>query len=230
MKDLKPQIERLLQNQLSQKELESFLRTLKKLIKLVFNQAFTPQIEKLFVKYYGSDYLEDLSQEVIKRLLLYKETLLKHDSINELYVMRMISNVIYFHLSSEFKLIEKEKNLEELLTDDPEEKEEINFLESISPVFVNYLSGLKIQDHVVRLEEELNEKEKETLCLYLEKLLEETNNSRKKVKNLHYKRWERLKPKLKELLADLDLEDQQEISGFWEKVLSEICKKGGYIK
>jgi len=230
MKDFKPQIERLLQNQLSQKEWESFSKTLKKLIKKVFNQAFTPQIEKLFVKYYGSDYLDDLSQEVIKRLLLYRETLLQHDSLNELYLIRMISNVIYFHLSSEFKLVEKERNLEEFVTNDPEEGEEINFLESISPVFVNFLSELKIQDLLVRLEEGLNEKEKETLCLYLEKLLEETKDSKKKIKNLHYKRWERLKPKLRELLADFDLDDPQEVSGFWERVLSEICKKGGYIK
>jgi len=230
MKDLKPQIEKLLQNQLSQKEWESFLKTLQKLIKRVFNQAFTPQIEKLFIKYYGSDYLDDLSQEVIKRLLLYKETLLKLDFLNELYLMRTISNVIYLHLSSEFKLIEKEKNLEELATNDPEEGEEINFLESFSPVFVNYLCELKIQDLLVRLDEALNEKEKETLCLYLLKLYEKAKGFSKKEMNLHYKRWERLKPKLKELLADLDLEDQQEVSEFWERVLSEICKKGGYVK
>jgi len=230
MKDLKPQIERLLQNQLSQKEWENLSKTLKKLIKRVFNQAFTPQIEKLFAKYYGSDYLDDLSQEVIKRLLLYKETLLQHDSLNELYLMRMISNVIYFHLSSEFKLIEKEKNLEEFVAEDPEEGEEINTFENISPIFVNFLSELKIQDLLVSLDEALNEKEKETLCLYLLKLYEEAKGLNKKKMNLYYKRWERLKPKLKELLDFLEVEDQQEVSAFWERVLSDICKKGGYIK
>jgi len=232
MKDYKRYIFPLLKkDKLPNSDFEEFKKSIKQLIRKVFCAAFSPQIEEMFKKAYGNGYLDDLFQEFLLRLFQTKDIILNLKFINEKYLFTIIQNIIYYHLSSGFRLIGKAKSFEEL-NPYSEEEENIKTEERIASQAYDYLKNLKIKHWFNELKNKLNEKDEETFCYYLFKWLLKKEMELKKInKNALYKRWERLKIKLQNILgAQLEEEDLEEIKELFEVYMSEVCQKKYFIK
>jgi len=225
VRNYKQIIEKLLNNQISSKEYQTFLNVLKRVFKQAFKVHFTTNIEKLFHKYYGPDYLEVLASEVVFKIVSKKESFLNLSFVHEKYLLSIAISIIYFHLSSEFKLVEKEVNLDDLsLTQEEDKEQEIRVEGLLSPIFVNYLEDSALSHLVLTLKKKLTKKELETLCWYVNKVYKQNPKEVKVSANTLYKRWERLKPKLKKILGEEVLEGTSADKLFYA-IKSEICDK-----
>jgi hypothetical protein len=225
VRNYKQIIEKLLNNQISSKEYQTFLKDLKRIFKQALKVHFTSNIEKLFHKYFGPDYLEVLASEVIFKIVSKKESFLNLSFINEKYLLTTAINIIYLYLSSEFKLVEKEVNLEDLsLTQEEDKEQEIRVEGLLSPVFVNFLEDSVLNHLVLSLKEKLTKKELETLCWYIYKAYKQNPKEVKASADALYKRWERLKPKLEKILGEEVLEGTSAEKLFYV-IKSEICDK-----
>jgi hypothetical protein len=225
VRNYKQIIEKLFNNQISSKEYQTFLNVLKRIFKQALKVHFTSNIEKLFHKYFGPDYLEVLASELIFKIVSKKESFLNLSFINEKYLLTTAINIIYFYLSSEFKLVEKEVNLEDLsLTQEEDKEKEIRVEGLLPPVFVNFLEDSALNHLVLSLKEKLTKKELETLCWYVNKAYKQNPKEVKASADALYKRWERLKPKLKKIVGEEVLEGTSADKLFYA-IKSEICDK-----
>lgn len=225
MRNYKQIIEKLLNNQISSKEYQIFLKDLKRIFKQALKVYFTSNIEKLFHKYFGPDYLEVLASEFIFKIVSKKESFLNLSFINEKYLLTTAINIIYLYLSSEFKLVEKEVNLNDLsLTQEEDKEQEIRVEGLLPPVFVNFLEDSALNHLVLSLKEKLTKKELETLCWYVNKAYKQNPKEVKASADTLYKRWERLKPKLKKIVGEEVLEGTSADKIFYA-IKSEICDK-----
>jgi len=225
VRNYKEIIGKLLNNQISSKEYQAFLHVLKRVFKQAFKVHFTTNIEKLFHKYYGPDYLEVLASEVVFKIVSKKESFLNLLFIHEKYLQSIAISIIYFHLSSEFKLVEKEVNLNDLsLTQEEDKEQEIRVEGLLPPVFVNFLEDSALNHLVLSLKEKLTKKELETLCWYVNKAYKQNPKEVKGSADAFYKRWERLKPKLKKIVGEEVLEGTSADKLFYA-IKSEICDK-----
>ena len=225
MRNYKQIIEKLFNNQISSKEYQTFLHVLKRIFKQALKVHFTTNIEKLFHKYFGPDYLEVLASELIFKIVSKKESFLNLSFINEKYLLTTAINIIYLYLSSEFKLVEKEVNLDDLsLTQEEDKEQEIKVEGLLSPIFVNFLEDSALNHLVLSLKEKLTKKELETLCWYLDKAYKQNPKELKASAEALYKRWERLKPKLRKILGEEVLEGTSADKLFYA-IKSEICDK-----
>jgi hypothetical protein len=225
VRNYKQIIEKLFNNQISSKEYQTFLHVLKRIFKQALKVHFTTNIEKLFHKYFGPDYLEVLASELIFKIVSKKESFLNLSFINEKYLLTTAINIIYLYLSSEFKLVEKEVNLEDLsLTQEEDKEKEIRVEGLLPPVFVNFLEDSALNHLVLSLKEKLTKKELETLCWYVNKAYKQNPKEVKASADALYKRWERLKPKLKKIVGEEVLEGTSADKLFYA-IKSEICEK-----
>jgi len=225
VRNYKQIIEKLLNNQISSKEYQAFLHVLKRVFKQAFKVHFITNIEKLFHKYYGPDYLEVLASEVVFKIVSKKESFLNLSFIHEKYLLSIAISIIYFHLSSEFKLVEKEVNLDDLsLTQEEDKEQEIRIEGLLPPVFVNFLEDSALSHLVLSLKERLTQKELETLCWYIYKAYKQNPIGVKASTDALYKRWERLKPKLKKILGE-EVFDGTSAEKLFYVIKSEICNK-----
>jgi len=225
VRNYKQIIEKLLNNQISSKEYQIFLNVLKRIFKQALKVYFTSNIEKLFHKYFGPDYLEVLASEFIFKIVSKKESFLNLSFINEKYLLTTAINIIYLYLSSEFKLVEKEVNLNDLsLTQEEDKEQEIRVEGLLPPVFVNFLEDSALNHLVLSLKEKLTKKELETLCWYVNKAYKQNPKEVKASADTLYKRWERLKPKLKKIVGEEVLEGTSADKIFYA-IKSEICDK-----
>jgi hypothetical protein len=225
VRNYKQIIEKLLNNQISSEEYQIFLKELKRIFKQAFKVHFTTNIEKLFHKYFGPDYLEVLASELIFKIVSKKESFLKLSFINEKYLLTTAIHIIYFYLSSEFKLVEKEVNFNDLSLTQEEDKDlEIRVESLLPPVFVNFLEDSALNHLVLSLKEKLTKKELETLCWYVNKAYKQNPKEVKASADALYKRWERLKPKLKKIVGEEVLEGTSADKLFYA-IKSEICDK-----
>ncbi len=225
MRDYKQIIEKLLNNQVSSKEYQTFLNVLKRIFKQALKVHFTTNIEKLFHKYFGPDYLEVLASELIFKIVSKKESFLNLSFINKKYLLTTAINIIYLYLSSEFKLVEKEVNLDDLsLTQEEGKEQEIKVEGLLSPKFVNFLEDSALNHLVLSLKEKLTKRELETLCWYLDKAYKQNPKELKAIADALYKRWERLKPKLRRILEEEVLKGTSADKLFYA-IKSEICDK-----
>lgn len=232
MRDYKIYIFPLLKGKkLKEKDFEEFKNSIKKIIKDVFKQKFTYKNEFLFKKAYGETYLDELFQEFIVRIFQNKETILKCNFIDRNYLFSMIQNMICRHLSSNLKLLKNQINFEDLgfLY---EEQEKVKVIEKLAPQAFDYLKEIRIIHWLNELKRRLDEKDEETLCYYLYKILYKKEMVLKNLnKTLLYKRWERLKVKLRNILGNIiENEEIEKSKEFFERYVSEICQKKYYIK
>uniref|UniRef100_A0A7C4JQM5 Uncharacterized protein n=1 Tax=Thermodesulfobacterium geofontis TaxID=1295609 RepID=A0A7C4JQM5_9BACT len=223
MKDYKPIFEKLFKNQLSTSEFKTLLINLETIIEKTFKKLFDKSVENLFAKYYGSDYIEVLSQELLLKLIHQKNIILNLVFIHENYLISIAKNLINYHLSSKFKIIKKEINFEDLyLSKDPDEQEELKLGENLPKVMVDYLENLRLFHMVEILKKHLTPKEIEVLCCYILKYVYKQEKRCKINKNVLYKRWERLKPKLRKILG-YEIFEENSPHKFFEIIKSELC-------
>ena len=228
MKDYTTIVKSLLKNEISNPQIFNDFKTqIIQLIKKVFRKVFGRDVEKSFKKYYGDDYLEDIFGELLLRLTQKRNNILNLDFINEAYLFMIIQNIIYRHLSSNFKLIKKQKPIVEVFSKKEENSVNEVSAEIPSTYFVDYLKNLRYSELYEDFFKRLKEKDKEVLCYYLGKYF---LNKELIIENLSqsalYKRWERLKKKLYDYyipLADKDLFEDLKI--IFEKFLSDYCLK-----
>ena len=199
-----------------------FEAKIKRLIKKTFKNLFTPEIERLFKKYYGSTYIDDIFQEFLIRLLQTKDMVLNLDFIHERYLIKIIENLIYRHLTSNFKFHNKKVSLEEV----PYLEENVVAIEGFPSYTYDYTKKLKIIHWTDVLSRRLKEAEQEILCYYLFKSFLNREFPIKFSSTVIYKRWERLKKKLKNVFGrEVKGESLEELQEFFEFYVSEVCEK-----
>lgn len=221
---------------LSRKELSDEERAiLQKKIKGILQKALrsipNPSLKRQLARIYGEDFMEELTQEFLLKLYSTLSLFQSKDSLSETYLVKMARNMILFLLAKERVSLHSE-HFSTLSPANPDrEEEEIEYFDRISGIqFVNdYLKDFIIEGVWQALKNSLTEKEWEALCFYLYKIENrEVAGISQREKNTLYKRWERLKPKLRNILA-LYLENTEDHYNYWqeivEKIRSEFCKK-----
>ncbi len=230
VKDYKDLLQPLLKGE-SQKDFKKFKQEIIRLIKKVFKKSFSPEVEALFKKHYKKDYLEELFQDVMLKLIYNRNTLLNLPFISEAYLFSTVQKVIYSHLSKSFKISRKQTYFEDIKECFKKElndsKENLKAEEILANESFDYLKHLKIEEWFNELAQILNEKEKETLCYYLYKYFYKKKIVFKNLsKSALYKRWERLKEKLRTKFAkNLDTGETEIFKEVMEKFFSEVCQK-----
>ncbi|NPA39567.1 MAG: sigma-70 family RNA polymerase sigma factor [Thermodesulfobacteria bacterium] len=204
-----------------------FETKVKRLIKKTFKNHFTPEIEKLFQKYYGDTYIEDIFQEFLIRLIQTKDLILNLDFVHEKYLVKIIENLIYRQLSSNFKFYNKKVSLENF----PYVEEDVVATDAFPSYTYDYTKRLKIVHWTNVLSKRLKKPEQEVLCCYLYKSFLNKEFPTEFSSSAVYKRWERLKKKLKNVLGrELKDEGLEELKDFFEFYVSEVCEKMYYKK
>jgi hypothetical protein len=229
LKDYKPLFERFFKKQITPEEYEKILKEIKRSIKKTFKNFFEPQIEAHFKKFYGEDYLQVLAHELFLKFLASKEYFENLEYVNEKYISSCIKNIIYQHLTSKFKIVEKEINFDDIKLEEDPEEEKINLEENLPHYVVDYLETYRIYHIIEIFKEKLTQKEIETLCWYIYKHIYQKEIVVETNKNTLYKRWERLKPKLRDILLE-NLDEEIPSSRLFDLIMSEICEKINYIK
>lgn len=211
------------------KEYTKFENKIKRLIKKSFSTYFSSEVERLFKKYYGDTYLDDLFQEFVLRLIQTKDLLLHLDYISERYLVKIIENLIYRQLSCNFKYSPKELSFESVIGGEIEE--EVIASEIFPSYTYDCIKELKIGHWMKLLITKLKEPEQEVLCYYLYKRLLNREVKTQLPLSTLYKRWERLKKKIRKLIgSDLEGEDWEELKEFFELYMSKVCEKRLYKK
>ena len=147
MKDYTNIVKSLLKSEINDPQVfNSFKIQIIQLIKKVFRKIFGGNVEKSFKKYYGDDYLEDIFGELLLRLTQKRNIILNLDFINESYLFVIIQNIIYTHLSSNFKLIKKQKPITEVFSKKEENSVNEVSAEIPSTYFVDYLKNLRYSE------------------------------------------------------------------------------------
>lgn len=229
MRDYTASLKKFLNNQLSPEETQKLLSDLKKFIKKVFKTSFSSQIENLFIKFYGEKYLEVLVHELLLNFLSKRNYLMRLEFINEKYISSSAKNLICYLLSSDFKVMAKEVNFEDLkiLKNLDNEEESIKFEETLPKYVVDYFETLKTNHVIEVLKEKLTSRELKVLCWYIYKQIYQKELELNMSKAAIYKTWERLKPKLKQILAE-EFDGEISSSKIFELIKSEICEKLSY--
>lgn len=227
-------IVKFLSKELNKEEFNKLKRELQKILKAVLErlpvESSFYKLEYYFTKYYGNDYLEVLTQEFLYQILANKKRFLSLNYVSKKYLEVCAKNLIFNLLSKEVSGITQELNYQDLIfsESDPEDsQQEARIEEVIGPkVLINYLDKLSLETFVTVVRKELSKEELETLCLYLEGIFSEKRALEKREKNLYYKRWERLKPKLRKLFENYFEEFNGASREVFFILMSELCKKG----
>lgn len=210
MKDIKPLVEKFYETGKWEDDIEGKIKS------FIRNFVISKKLEKGIKRILGDDYVEEIYSLFILKLLKNKDLLLSKKSISFSYLISIVKNVIFdfyrkramnFEVSVQsLHYSYEEGNLEEVIfKQEPPEYYPIEVYELFNKI-------LKIFD----------EKDKETLCYYLFKQFGEEFKVKSLSKDALYKRWERLKKKLRENFGEINLELW---TAFVELYVSEVCKK-----
>lgn len=223
-KTWKEVIELLKKKDLKPEEYEFLKTKCKKILQKALKSFYDHKIKLYFQKIYGSDYLEELVQEFLARLINNLEKFDHMETISEKYFITMAKNLILYELSLNKSVVKEESLVREAssIEEEPkiiEKKEELSYT-------VDYLENLIIDYFIETIKREFTLKELETICFYLQQIFcDKKIELPLKEKNRLYKRWERLKPKLQNFFS-YNLEDVScYIEKIFEKIWSEICKE-----
>jgi DNA-directed RNA polymerase specialized sigma24 family protein len=219
---------KFLRKEITQEEFIELQKLGLKFIKDFLKKEKNSTLERTLQKLYGSSYLEDLSQEFLLHLIKNRERLLSLNLLHKNYLITLTKNLLIKLLSKRESLkTKREFNFTEILErlsyDDPEEQ--ILIIESQSPYVVDYLEDYYLEYAIITLREKLTPTELETLCLYLKKFWGEDIAIPIRDRDKIYKRWERLKPKLRKIFGEIDLVKENELKKFFQKIKSELCEQ-----
>ncbi|MDW8095025.1 MAG: hypothetical protein RMI63_08415 [Caldimicrobium sp.] len=216
---------KLFSKSLSKEEYQSLERLLHGIIRKSLRYFKSSDLEPKLKKLYTSDYLKELTKDLLIRLFEKKDVLLKCREIKESYLLSMAKNLLLFKLTAEETII-KSIRLEEMKPLWDKEGREDPLEKALNLSYqVDFLEEILIENCFQNLKKQLTTKELETLCWYLKKVFKSREEVNFKKKMVHYKRWERLKPKLKKIFLR-DLEDfSEKYPLIFDRILSEICSK-----
>lgn len=230
-KSIKELLRILYSRDLKDEEEKLLKRKIKKIITRVIDQ--NPHLHQSLIKIYGEAYIEDLTQEFFYKLYNIAPHIISKQTLSEAYFVKMAKNLIFYLFAKERVALHSEE-ISIIGSSNPDDEEQILHLDSVvSANYVNeYFRDFIVESVIHTLKEKLTEKEWETFCFYIMKEEQRENLSLSlKRKNVIYKRWERLKPKLQNLLIPY-LEDEADFPSYWqeivERIRSEICSKFDY--
>lgn len=214
-KDYKERLLKFLEGK-PDRELEALLR------KLVRESAF--RMEKALKRKYGDNYQEEVYSELIYRLWLAKGKLINLEAIYLNYIRSTIKNLLVDLVNGYAK--HEHYSLSEIVFEN-EEGRSVSFEELLKDERL-IVASADTESMITDLLKRLDKKDTLVLCYYFTlHLYGEKLQLKNLSKNNLYKRWERLKPKLKELLEGLS---HEEIRAFMEAYLSGVCKSLGLYK
>lgn len=164
----------------------------------------------------GDDYVEEVFSMFIIKLFENKELILSKEKVSFSYLTAIIRNAImdiYRKRAMNYEISvqslqnpEEERNIEEII-----------FVDN-SPAYY----PIEVEELFNKILELLDEKDKEALCYYISKGLGEEFEVKTLSKDALYKRWERLKKKLRENLEEINSELWK---AFVDMYMSEVCNK-----
>ncbi|ADC88640.1 hypothetical protein Thal_0002 [Thermocrinis albus DSM 14484] len=199
------------------------LKTKSFFLNLIMKEARLTQRDIFLKKYLGENYEEEVFSQLILKLLSIKDALSKKEEINFHYVKKLIRSAIEETLklySHRFVSLEK-------LTKETSDGKEIRYEELLGKderLDIN----IEVNELVNAILSILSEKDMEVLCYYLEKeLYGKSNIEPSMTKDALYKRWERLKTKIRK---NVYVPDETTLRYALEKILSDFCSKGRFIK
>ncbi len=231
MKDYQFLLEKLFEEKLSAEDFKKLFKKLKNILKKAFNtfSELKIKIEKDFQKFYGNNYLDELTQEFILKLILNKNTLKKKKFIHENYLLFSARNFICYQLNIIKNYSEKEVKFSELLPENNSQEEKDYLVEEkMAQYMEDYLENVKVQYILSLFKEKLSKKDWEVLCWYIYKDVYNEKFFVNAKESTLYKRWERLKNKLSGIL-EKDFSFEEIPAGkLFEKIKSEICDKFNY--
>ncbi|MDW8095119.1 MAG: hypothetical protein RMI63_08900 [Caldimicrobium sp.] len=219
-------LRKLLTKNLTQEEYQNLENILQRIIKKSLRYSKSSDLEVRLKKVYSTDYLKELTKDLLVRLFENKDTLLRCKEIKESYLVRMAKNILLFKVATAETKI-RSLSLQELSSTLSDSRRDNPLERALNLSYeVDFLEGFFIEDCLKGLKKHLTKKELETLCFYIRKILEnEEQVVSKRELAVHYKRWERLKPKLREVLPrDIDTLSKVHLQLF-ERILSEICSE-----
>ena len=182
--------------------------------------------EKIFIDKWEKNYIEDLLSDLRVKILELKETLESKEFINWSYFQKVVKSCIEeFHKQMIYLQEIPYENLKVKNKEDELEFEEsILFSCEMRPE-----EDLENEEFYCSMLEIIDDKDYPIICYYLCKESNKTCKEPEDIsKNNLYKRWERLKKRINEKLPYRPSES--EMKYFYEKFMSEICEKLGYIK
>ncbi len=231
MKDYQLLLKKLFEEQLNAEDFKKLSKKLKNILKKALNTFFDLKIkvEKDFQKFYGDNYLDELTQEFILKLISSKDNLKKKRFIHENYLLFSARNLICYQINMIKESSEKEVKFSDLLSEnDSEDEKDYLVEERIAQYVEDYLETAKIQHIFNLIKENLSKKDLEVLCWYIYKNIYKENFSISAKESTLYKRWERLKNKLKTILEEDFSFEEIPAGKLFEQIKSEICEKFNY--
>ncbi|MDQ7039149.1 MAG: hypothetical protein Q9N26_08175 [Aquificota bacterium] len=185
--------------------------------------ALQSKVEHFLRTRLGDDYAEEVLSDLILKFIIMREVLLKKERITRSYVRKVIRSCLV-------DTVNREGKISTVSINNPVNPHEEGWVES----FEDLLGKEEDKDLRIQAEELfdvimslLSEKDKDTLCYYLNTEIYDRNVEVKGMsKDALYKRWERLKKKIREKLTFVPTEEEFRI--FAERFLSEVCAERGY--
>ena len=210
MENIKPIIEKFYKTGKWEGDFESKIKG------FIKNFVSSKGLDETIRRIVGDDYVEEVYSVFTIKLFENKELILSKENVSFGYLTAMIKNAImdiYRKRAMNYEISiqslqnpDKEGNLEDvIITQEPPKYYPIEVEELFNKI-------LKL----------LDEKDKETLCYYISKQLGEEFEVKTLSKDALYKRWERLKKKLRENLEEVNTELWK---AFIDLYMSEVCDK-----
>ncbi|WP_461829005.1 sigma-70 family RNA polymerase sigma factor [Aquifex sp.] len=210
MSDIKPYLEEFYKTGKWQGEFENKIKGA--IVSFVSREGLEQSIRRIL----GDNYLEDIYSTFVLKLLSNKELILSKPKVNFSYLTSMIKNTV-------MDLYRKKSFAYEVSVQSLQDTEEEGKLEEVifraeTPDF----TPLEVYELLRKVINLLDDKDKETLCYYIAKELGEDFEVKSLSRDALYKRWERLKKKLREILEEVN---EELWKSFVDLYMSEVCRK-----
>jgi len=185
--------------------------------------ALQSKMESLLRTRIGDDYPEEVLSALILKLFSMKEAILRKEEVNRSYIRKVIRSCLV-------DAVNKEAGVTIVSTNNPVKYDEEGRVREFEELFGHEenkdmeIEAKELFDEILSI---LSEKDIDTLCYYLNtKIYKREVKIKGMSKDALYKRWERLRKKIRKRLAYMPSEE--EIRVFAERFLSEVCAKRGY--
>ena len=210
MSDIKPILEEFFKTGKWQGDFENKIKGA--IVSFISREGLEQSIKRIL----GDNYLEDIYSTFILKLLSNKELILSKPKVSFSYLTSIIKNTV-------MDLYRKKSFAYEVSVQSLQDTEdEGNLEEVIFRIEASDYTPLEVYELLKKVINILDDKDKETLCYYISKEVGEDFEVKSLSKDALYKRWERLKKKLREILEGIN---EELWKSFVDLYVSEVCRK-----
>lgn len=211
MSDIKPLLEKFYKTGKWEGDFENKIKG------AILNFISREGLEQSIRRVLGDSYLDDIYSTLILKLFINKDLILSKPKVSFSYLTAIIKNTVMDVYRK--KIYSYEVPVQAMQVSDEEEGnlEEVVF-KTEPPAY----TPLEVYELFNKVIDKLDEKDMETLCYYIAKEAGENFEVRSLSRDALYKRWERLKKKLRGVLAEVNEELWR---AFVDLYMSEVCRK-----